>query len=90
MNEEELIDDMITKFTKNTNGLSFLGDGINNDQKMRKVIWALPPSWKVKATTLKELNDREEMEPLVLLAISRHMRWREKQEKRRLLKRRRC
>jgi len=38
MNEEEPIDDMITKFTKITNGLSSLGDGIDNDQKMRKVI----------------------------------------------------
>ena len=43
MNEEESIDDMITKFTKITNGLASLGDRIDNDQKVRKVIWALPP-----------------------------------------------
>ena len=58
MNEEELIDDMITKFTKITNGLSSLGDRIDNDQKVRKVIRVLPPSWEVKATILKELNEK--------------------------------
>jgi len=35
--------------TKITNGLASLGDTINNDQKLRKVICALLPSWKVKA-----------------------------------------
>ena len=34
---------------------------------MRKIIWALPPSWEVKATTLKELNDKEEMELIGLI-----------------------
>ena len=33
MQENEIIDDMVTKFTKITNGLSSLGDGIDNDQK---------------------------------------------------------
>jgi len=56
MHENKSIDDMITKFTKITNGLASLGDEINNDQKVRMVIRAFPPSWKVKATTLKELN----------------------------------
>jgi len=53
---------MITKFTKVTNGFAFLSDAIDNDQKVRKVIRALPLSWQVKSTTLKELNDKEEME----------------------------
>ena len=34
---------------------------------MRKVIRALPPSCKVKAITLKELNDKEEMELIGLI-----------------------
>jgi len=55
MLEDETIDSMITKFTKITNALSSLGDDISNDQKMRKVIRALPSSWEIKATTLKEL-----------------------------------
>ena len=42
MHENESIDDMIPKFTKITNGLSSLGDEIDNDQKVRKVIRALP------------------------------------------------
>jgi len=39
-----------------------LGDEIDKDQKVRKVIRALPKAWEVKATTLKEVNDREEMD----------------------------
>jgi len=58
---------MITKFTKITNGLTSLGDGIDNYQKVRKVIWTLPPLWEVKATTLKELNDKEKMELISLI-----------------------
>ena len=34
MNENESIDDMITKFTKITNSLTSLGDKIDNDQKV--------------------------------------------------------
>jgi len=60
---------MFTKFTKITNGLSSLGDAIDNDQKVRKVIRALPPSWEVKATTLKELNDKKEMELIGLIGL---------------------
>ena len=52
---------------KITNGLASLGDGIDNDQKVRKIIRALPPSWEVKATILKELNDKEEMELIGLI-----------------------
>ena len=53
---------MLTRFYKITNGLSILGDSIDNDQMIRKVIRALLKAWKVKATTLKELNDREEID----------------------------
>ena len=67
MQENETIDDMVTKFIKITNGLASLVDGIDNDQKVRKIIRALPPSWKVKTTTLKELNDKEEMELIGLI-----------------------
>ena len=45
--ENESINDMITKFTKIINALSSLGDEINNDQKVRKVIRALPSSWEI-------------------------------------------
>ena len=58
---------MVIKFTKITNGLASLGDAIDNDQKVQKVIRALPPLWEVKATTLKELNDKEEMELIDLI-----------------------
>ena len=67
MNKNESINDMITKSTKINNGLASLGDGIDNDQKVRKVIRALPLSWEVKYTTLKELNDKEKMELIGLI-----------------------
>ena len=44
MIEYESINDMINKFPKITNNLASLGDEIDNDQKMRKVSCALPPS----------------------------------------------
>ena len=59
MNDNETIVDMITRLTKITNSLLSLGDSIDNDQKVRKVIRALLQSWEVKFTTLKELNDKE-------------------------------
>ena len=34
---------------------------------MRKVIRAFPLSWEVKSTTLKELNDKEEIELIDLI-----------------------
>ena len=74
MQENESIDDMVTKFKKITNGLASLGDDIDNDQKVRKIIRALPPSWEVKATILKELNVKEEMELIGLC-------WRFKKDK---------
>ena len=54
-------------FTKITNALASLGDEINNDQKVRKVIHALPSSQEIKATNLKELNDKDEMELISLI-----------------------
>ena len=67
MHDNDTIDDMVTRFTIITNGLTSLGDAIDNDQKVRKVIRVLPPSWEVKGTTLKELNDKEEMELIGLI-----------------------
>jgi len=44
MHDNDSIDDMVTRFTKITNGLASLGDAIDNDQKARKVVRALPSS----------------------------------------------
>ena len=44
MHDNDKIYDMVIRFTKITNGLTSLGDAIDNDQKVRKVICALPPS----------------------------------------------
>jgi len=61
INDNENIDDMIIRFVKITNGLFSLGDSIDNDQKVRREIRALPQSLEVKSTTLKVLNDKDEM-----------------------------
>jgi len=82
MNEDEYIDDMITKFIKITNGLASLGDEIDKDQKVRKEIRALPPSWEVKFITLKELNDKEEMELIDLIGNLKTHKMKERLEKR--------
>ena len=62
MHDNDSIDDMVTRFTKITNGLASLGDAIDNDQNVRKVIRTLPSSWELKATTLKELNNKKEID----------------------------
>ena len=62
MLDNESIDEILTRFTKITNGLSSLGDSSDNGQRVRKVIRALPKTWEVKAITLMELNDKEEMD----------------------------
>jgi len=81
--ENESIDDMITKFTKITNGLVSLADEIDNDQMMWKVKHALPPSWEVKSTTFKELNDKKEMKLIGLIGnLKTHeMDWKAREEK---------
>jgi len=38
-----------------------LSKSISNDQMVRKIIRALLKSWEVKATTLKEYNDKEKI-----------------------------
>ena len=52
---------MFTRFTAITNVLVSLGKPISNDQMVRKIIRVLLKSWEIKATTLKELNDKKEM-----------------------------
>ena len=39
---------LMTKFRIITNGLASLGDDIDNDQKVRKIIRALPPSVRAR------------------------------------------
>ena len=82
MNKNENIDDMITKFTKITSGLTSLSDEIDNNKKVSKVIYTLPPSWEMKSTTLKKLNDKEEIELIGLIGNLKTLRWKEKLEKR--------
>ena len=63
---------MLTCFTTITNGLISLGKLIDNDQKVQRIIRALSQAWKVKATILKELNDREEMDIIFMGNLKTH------------------
>ena len=63
MNEGETIDEILTCFIKITNEISSLRDTIDNAQKVRKFIRALPKAWEAKATTLKEFNDKKPQDP---------------------------
>ena len=54
--------DMLTQFTSITNGLVSLSKPIDNDQKVWKIIKALPKSWEVKVTTLKKLDDNKKID----------------------------
>ena len=58
----ESIDQILTRFIAIINGLVSLGKPISNDQKLWKMLKALPKSWEVKTTILKEFNDKEEMD----------------------------
>ena len=69
---------MITKFTKITSGLVSLNDEIDNDQKVRKVISVLLPSWEINSTTLKELNDKKKME---LICLNGNLKIHEREKK---------
>ena len=75
MLDNESIDEMFTRFSKITNDLPSLGDFIDNDQKIRKVIRVLPKASEVKATTLKTLNDCEEMDFSGFIGNLKTMRW---------------
>jgi len=82
MHDNDTIDGKVKRITKITNGLASLGDAIDNDQKVRKVIRAHPPSWEVKATKFKELNDKEKIELIGLIGNLKTHEMRGRQEKR--------
>ena len=75
---------MLTRFTAITNSLVSLDKPISNDHIIRNIIRALLKSWEVKATTLKELNDKEEMDFTVYMGNLKihemEMKSREKRE----------
>ena len=71
MNENESINEMITRFTTITNDLSFLGDTFGNDQRVRR-------SFELFLHQLlwRNLMIRRKWNSLVSLATWRPMRWR--------------
>ena len=73
---DEFIDGMLTHFTIITNTLISLGKSIDNDQKVWKIIRALPQAWEVNATTLKEIKNRKEMYFTAFMRKLKTQRWR--------------
>ena len=60
LQEGENIIDMEIKFTRIINELSQLGKNYTQNEKNRRVLRSLPPSWKVKVTTIKEMHNLNE------------------------------
>jgi len=61
-----------------TNDLTSLGDAIDNNQKVRRVIRALPLLWEVKTIISKELNDKKYIE---LIGLISNLKTRERERK---------
>ncbi|KAL8093193.1 hypothetical protein AgCh_035182 [Apium graveolens] len=60
LQERENIIDMETRFTRIIDELSQLGKNYTQNEKNRRVLKSLPPSWKVKVTTIKEMHNLNE------------------------------
>nr|XP_017217213.1 PREDICTED: uncharacterized protein LOC108194785 [Daucus carota subsp. sativus]XP_017246620.1 PREDICTED: uncharacterized protein LOC108218215 [Daucus carota subsp. sativus] len=57
LQEGENIIDMETRFTRIVDELAQLGKNYTQNEKNRRVLKSLPPSWKVKVTTIKEMHN---------------------------------
>lgn len=57
LQEGETIIDMETRFTRIIDELTQLGKNYTRNEKNRRVLKSLPPSWKVKVTTIKEMHN---------------------------------
>ncbi|XP_063935386.1 uncharacterized protein LOC135147042 [Daucus carota subsp. sativus] len=57
LQDGENIIDMETRFTRIIDELSQLGKNYTQNEKNRRVLKSLPPSWKVKVTTIKEMHN---------------------------------
>ncbi|XP_074355801.1 uncharacterized protein LOC141695455 [Apium graveolens] len=57
LQEGEIIINMETRFTHIVDELSQLGKSYTQNEKNRRVLKSLPPSWKVKVTTIKEMHN---------------------------------
>ena len=68
MMENEIISEMIKRFTDITNSLASLGKEYTQVEKVRKILHALTPDWEKKITAIEEANDLSTMS-LELLVI---------------------
>ncbi|XP_063945976.1 uncharacterized protein LOC108203293 [Daucus carota subsp. sativus] len=57
LQEGENIIDMETRFTRIVDELAQLGKNYTQNEKNRRVLKSLPPSWKIKVTTIKEMHN---------------------------------
>ena len=57
LQDGENIIDMETRFTRIIDELAQLGKNYTQNEKNRRVLKSLPPSWKVKVTTIKEMHN---------------------------------
>ncbi|XP_063936111.1 uncharacterized protein LOC135147189 [Daucus carota subsp. sativus] len=57
LQDAENIIDMETRFTRIVDKLAQLGKNYTRNEKNRRALKSLPPSWKVKVTTIKEMHN---------------------------------
>ena len=57
MKENEIIVEMITRFTNIVNGLEALGNTYKESEKVMKILRSLPSKWHTTVTTIQEAKD---------------------------------
>ena len=57
MKENEIIAEMVTRFTDITNSLASLGKEYTQVEKVRKILRVLTSDWEKKITAIEEAND---------------------------------
>ena len=72
MKENEIIAEMITRFTNIVNGLEALGKTYKESEKVMKILRSVPSKWHTKVTTIQEAKDLTKlpMEELIGLLMT--------------------
>ena len=67
MKENEIISEMITRFTDITNSIVALGKEYTQVAKVRKILRVLTSDWEKKITAIEEANDLSIMSLEILI-----------------------
>nr|CAN63624.1 hypothetical protein VITISV_012388 [Vitis vinifera] len=67
MKDNEIIVEMITRFTDIVNGLEALGKTYKEFEKLMKILRSLPSKWHTKVTTIQEAKDLTKLPMMELI-----------------------